>query len=54
MYSKSEDAQMNQSALEGFVKIVETGQLFGSSRGTVSFAVGAFAADPHAGRAAAV
>ena len=30
------------------------GQLFGSSRGTVSFAVGAFAADPHAGRAIAV
>ena len=30
------------------------GQLFGSSRGTVSFAVSAFAADPHAGGAAAV
>ena len=48
---ESEDAQMNQSALEGFVKIV---QLFSSSRGTVSFAVSAFAADPHAGGAAAV
>ena len=30
------------------------GQFFGSSRGTVSFAVSAFAADPHAGGAAAV
>ena len=45
---------MNQSALEGFVKIVEMNSFSGGSRGTVSFTVGTFAADPHAGRAAAV
>ncbi len=47
---ESEDAQMNQSALDGFCEDRRDGQFFGSSRGTVSFAVSAFAADPHAGR----
>lgn len=45
---------MNQSALAGFIKIVELNSFSAAAEALYSFPVGTFAADPHAGRAIAV
>ena len=45
---------MNESALEGFVKIVELNSFSAAAEALYLSPVGTFAADPHAGRAIAV
>ena len=47
------EKRMNESALEGFVKIVELNS-FSAAAEALYLSVGTFAADPHAGRAIAV